>query len=46
LADNEKNALFEVLASLMVVARLRQEIGEFIKADLALDEVKEILLKN
>jgi hypothetical protein len=38
--------LFELLSSLLVLARLRQEIGEFIKSDNLLDEVQTLLKDN
>ena len=41
-AENEE-AWFEVMDALILQARLHQEVGDFIKADKALSEVKEIL---
>ena len=34
---------FDLLESLITIARLRQEIGEYPKADINLDEAKQIL---
>jgi hypothetical protein len=41
LADHsQKSSIFEVIESLILIARLKMEIGEFPKAESALEEVK------
>lgn len=45
-AKGSESALFEVMESLIVLARLRMEVGQFTKVDWCLTETRAILTSN
>ena len=45
-AKGSESALFEVMESLIVLARLRMEVGQFTKVDWCLTETRSILTSN